>query len=69
MGTIDGTRIEIMSSFAVPQYYEKQSKELVVDSEYMQMMLKFHRKANPNEGLLGLYISCKKLDEHGNEIV
>jgi len=69
LGTIDGTRIDIMSSFAVPQYYEKTSKELVVDTDYMQKMLKFYRKANPNEGLLGLYISCKKLDEHGNEIV
>jgi hypothetical protein len=28
-------------------------------------MLKFHRKVNPNEGLLGMYISCKRLDEHG----
>lgn len=31
----------------------------------MQKMLKFHRKVNPNEGLLGMYISCKKLDKHG----
>lgn len=32
-------------------------------------MLKFHRKVNPNEGLLGMYISCKKLDEHGLALV
>jgi hypothetical protein len=31
----------------------------------MQKMLKFHRKVNPNEGLLGMYISCKKLGAHG----
>ena len=35
----------------------------------MQKMLKFHRKVNPNEGLLGMYISCKKLDEHGLALV
>jgi hypothetical protein len=35
----------------------------------MQKMLKFHRKVNPNEGILGLYISCKKLDEHGQALV
>jgi hypothetical protein len=32
-------------------------------------MLKFHRKVNPKEGLLGMYISAKKLDEHGMELV
>jgi hypothetical protein len=65
LGTIDGTQIDIFSSFAVPQYYDKEAKALVIDTEYMQKMLKFHRKVNPNEGLLGMYISCKKLDEHG----
>jgi len=28
-------------------------------------MMKFHRKVNPKEGLLGMYISSKSLDEHG----
>jgi len=41
----------------------------VIDFEYLQKMLKFHRKVNPNEGLLGVYISCKKLDEHGLAVV
>jgi hypothetical protein len=69
MGTIDGSRIDIFSSFAVPQYYDHETKDLVIDTEYMQKMLKFHRKVNPNEGLLGMYISCKKLDEHGLALV
>lgn len=69
MGTIDGSQIDILSSFAVPQYYDKEQKDLVIDSEYMQKMLKFHRKVNPNEGLLGMYISSKKLDEHGLALV
>lgn len=69
LGTIDGSQIDIYSSFAVPQYYDRDSQELVADTEYMQKMLKFHRKVNPNEGLLGMYISCKKLDEHGLALV
>lgn len=69
LGTIDGSQIDIYSSFAVPQYYDKEAKDLVIDSEYMQKMLKFHRKVNPNEGLLGMYISSKKLDEHGLALV
>lgn len=32
-------------------------------------MLKFHRKVNPKEGLLGMYISSKKLDEHGVQLL
>lgn len=65
LGTIDGSRIDICSSFAVPQYFDQQEKDLVIDTEYMQKMLKFQRKVAPSEGLLGMYISCKKLDEHG----
>ena len=69
LGTIDGTQIDIHSSFAVPQYFDKDSGDLMIDTEYMQKMLKFHRKVNPNEGLLGMYISCKKLDKHGLALV
>jgi hypothetical protein len=65
LGTIDGSQIDICSSFAVPQYYDKEQKQLVIDSDYMQMMMKFHKKVNPKEGLLGMYISSKSLDEHG----
>ena len=53
----------------MPQYYDKEARDLVIDSEYMAKMLKFHRKVSPNEGLLGMYISCKKLDEHGLALV
>ena len=53
----------------MPQYYDREARDLVIDTEYMQKMLKFHRKVNPNEGLLGMYISCKKLDDHGLALV
>lgn len=65
LGTIDGSQIDILSSFAVPQYFDKEQKDLIIDYEYMQKMMKFHKKVNQKEGLLGMYISCKKLDEHG----
>ena len=32
-------------------------------------MLKFHRKVSPKEGLLGMYISSKNLDEHGLQLL
>jgi hypothetical protein len=32
-------------------------------------MLKFHRKVNPKEGLLGVYITAKELNEQGIAIV
>jgi hypothetical protein len=32
-------------------------------------MLKFHRKVNSKEGLLGMYITCKNLDERGLSVV
>jgi hypothetical protein len=35
----------------------------------MQKMMKFYRKVNPKEGLLGMYISSKKLDEHGIQLL
>ena len=31
--------------------------------------MKFHRRVNPKEGLFGMYISSKKLDEHGLALV
>jgi len=35
---------------------------LAISKDYQQKMLKFHRKVNPKEGLLGLYITSKDLD-------
>jgi hypothetical protein len=41
LGTIDGSQIDIYSSFAVPQYFDKEQKDLIIDSEYIQKMMKF----------------------------
>ena len=44
-------------------------QEFIIDSEYLEKMLKFYRKVNPKEGLFGIYISFKDLDEVGLHIV
>lgn len=67
--TLDGSTIDICSCFAVPQYFDKEKKALVIDTEYIKKMMKFHRKVNPKEGLLGMYITAKTLDEHGLSVV
>jgi translation initiation factor 3 subunit F len=69
LGTIDGSITDICSCFAVPHYFDKEKKALVIDTEYIQKMLKFHRKVNSKEGLLGMYITSKNLDERGLSVV
>jgi translation initiation factor 3 subunit F len=69
LGTIDGSIIDICSCFAVPQYYDKERGALVMDLEYIQKMMKFHRKVNSKEGLLGVYISANYLDAHSLAVV
>lgn len=44
---------------------ETKKPKLVINKEYQQKMLKFHKKVNPKEGLLGLYITSKDLDKVG----
>lgn len=34
-----------------------------IDFEYTEKMLKFQRKVNPKEGLIGLYKSGKEIDK------
>ncbi len=68
LGTMDGTLINICSTFAVPQYKDKDGVP-IIDSNYQEKMLKFYRKVNPKEGLLGLYISAKNLDEYGMSLL
>lgn len=32
-------------------------------------MMKFHKKVHPKEGLVGMYISQKVIDEHGMSLI
>jgi hypothetical protein len=56
LGSVDGMQVEMQSCFSVPIDHDDDGS-LLVDMEYQQKMLKFHRKVNPKEGLIGLYIS------------
>lgn len=58
LGSVDNTKVDITTSFSVPfSYDEDDNKSLVLDKDYLAKMLKFHRKVNPKEGLIGLYMS------------
>ncbi len=50
----DGQMVDIQTCFPVPL---EQQNGIVLDKDYNQKMLKFHRKVNPKEDLIGLYIS------------
>ena len=43
-----------------------ENNDLVMDKDYLSKMLEFHRKVNPKEGLVGLYLSGTSID--GNAI-
>lgn len=60
LGSVDGQMVDLQTCFSVPLDHADGS--LVVDGEYMQKMLKFHRKVNPKEALVGLYISGQEID-------
>ncbi len=53
--------VDIQTSFSVP--LAREDGTLVLDKDYQQKMLKFHRKVNPKEDLIGLYISGSKVDQ------
>ena len=37
--------------------------EVIIDQEYCQKMLKFQRKVNPKEGLIGMYITGTNIEQ------
>lgn len=42
---------------------QNEDEGIIIDKEYLNKMLKFHRKVNPKEGLLGFYISGSSIDQ------
>jgi len=56
LGSVDGQLVEMQSCFSVPIDHESDGT-YSVDMEYQSKMLKFHRKVNPKEGLIGFYYS------------
>lgn len=41
----------------------KNDLDMTVDKDYLAKMLKFHRKVNPKEGLLGLYFTSNSISK------
>ena len=62
LGSVDGSKVDIQTSFAVPFSYGD-GKNMALDWDYAEKMLKFHRKVNPQEGLIGLYKSGNEIDK------
>jgi len=42
---------------------QEEDGSIIIDKDYLNKMLKFHRKVNPKEGLLGFYISGSSIDQ------
>jgi len=40
-----------------------QDGSIITDTEFTERMLKFHRKVNPKEGLIGFYKTGTAIDE------
>lgn len=62
LGNVDGSKVDIQTSFAVPFNY-LEDKSMAFDFDYAEKMLKFQRKVNPKEGLIGLYKSGNDVDK------
>ena len=68
LGGVDGSKVDIQSSFAVPFSQQQDGSVSSVDFDYAHLMLKFQRKVNPKEGLIGLYKSGQDVDKDTIEI-
>ena len=44
---MDGSKVDIQTSFAVPFDYRDDGKTMILDFDYAEKMLKFQRKVNP----------------------
>ena len=62
LGFADGNNIDIQTCFGVPLTFENSDTvQLTIDKDYCQKMLKFQRKVNPKEGLVGLYMTGQSI--------
>jgi len=62
LGSVDGSKVDIQTSFSCPLSLGSDGT-IVTDTEFTERMLKFHRKVNPKEGLVGFYKTGSVLDE------
>ena len=62
LGSVDGSKVDIQTSFSCPISVSDDGR-IVTDNEFTERMLKFHRKVNPKEGLIGFYKTGTAIDE------
>ena len=62
LGSVDGSKVEIQTSFACPISVTNDG-QIITDNEFTERMLKFHRKVNPKEGLIGFYKTGEAIDD------
>lgn len=62
LGSVDGSKVDIQTSFSCPLSLSSEGN-IITDTEFTERMLKFHRKVNPKEGLIGFYMTGAVLDE------
>jgi translation initiation factor 3 subunit F len=66
LGSKDGSQVDIQTCFSVPLSIEDGT--LVIDKDYLAKMLKFHKKVNPKEGLIGFYFSSHEITSHVTQL-
>jgi len=56
--------VDLQTCFSVPADTEINGKEqkLIVDQDYLDKMLKFHRRVNPKEDIIGFYMSGTEIN-------
>lgn len=62
LGSVDGSKVDIQTSFSCPLSLSNDGS-IITDKEFTERMLKFYRKVNPKEGLIGFYKTGSSLDE------
>jgi len=62
LGSVDGSKVDISTSFSCPLSLAEDGR-IITDTEFTERMLKFHRKVNLKDGLIGFYKTGSILDE------
>lgn len=64
LGSVDGQMVDLQTCFSVPASTQIEGKErqFIVDQDYLEKMLKFHRRVNPKEDIIGFYMSGTEID-------
>ncbi|XP_029184021.2 eukaryotic translation initiation factor 3 subunit F-like isoform X1 [Acropora millepora] len=62
LGSVEKSSIEIRSSFGVP--HNESQDEVAIELEYAKSMFELHKKAHPNDEIVGWYATGSDVTEH-----